>query len=309
MQLRKKHKSNYGNRMTRKWLGMCMIPLLFVIVFSYIPMFGAIIAFKDYRYDRGILGSEWVGFKNFEFFFKSDTFLRITYNTLKYNILFIIVGTACAVGLALLLYGLTSRRKTKIFQTILITPHFMSWVVVASMAYAILKPGNGFLNVILGWFNIEPVNWYGETGAWTPILTISYLWKTVGMDAIIYYAALMGIDNSYIEAAKVDGANNRQITLKIIIPFLVSLITTLTVLKVGNIFRADFGLFYQVPRNIGTLFETTDVVDTYIYRSMKEIGDMGMSTAIGLLQSAVGFVLVVITNKISKKIDPNSGLF
>ncbi len=288
---------------------MCAIPVLLVFVFNYLPMIGTIIAFKDYRYDLGILGSDWVGFKNFEFFFQSNVFARITINTLAYNFAFIIVSTASSILVALLLYEVTSRARTKLFQTILITPHFMSWVVAGSMVYAILQPQNGFLNTILNVFGIESINWYAEPNKWPAILTVTYVWKNVGMDSVIYYAALMGLDASLFEAAKIDGATRTQTTKSIIIPCILNLIVMLTILKVGNIFRADFGMFYQIPRNVSILYEKTDVVDTYIFRSMREVGDMGMSTAIGLLQSVVGFILVLITNWASKKIDEDYGLF
>lgn len=288
---------------------MCAIPVLLVFVFNYLPMIGTIIAFKDYRYDLGILGSDWVGFKNFEFFFQSNVFARITINTLAYNFAFIIVSTASSILVALLLYEVTSRARTKLFQTILITPHFMSWVVAGSMVYAILQPQNGFLNTILNVFGIEGINWYAEPNKWPAILTVTYVWKNVGMDSVIYYAALMGLDASLFEAAKIDGATRTQTTKSIIIPCILNLIVMLTILKVGNIFRADFGMFYQIPRNVSILYEKTDVVDTYIFRSMREVGDMGMSTAIGLLQSVVGFILVLITNWASKKIDEDYGLF
>lgn len=288
---------------------MCAIPVLLVFVFNYLPMIGTIIAFKDYRYDLGILGSNWVGFKNFEFFFQSNVFARITINTLAYNFAFIIVSTVSSILVALLLYEVTSRARTKLFQTILITPHFMSWVVAGSMVYAILQPQNGFLNTILNVFGIESINWYAEPNKWPAILTVTYVWKNVGIDSVIYYAALMGLDASLFEAAKIDGATRTQTTKSIIIPCILNLIVMLTILKVGNIFRADFGMFYQIPRNVSILYEKTDVVDTYIFRSMREVGDMGMSTAIGLLQSVVGFILVLITNWASKKIDEDYGLF
>lgn len=306
---KKSNVDSYARTMSVRWLAMCALPMLIVFVFNYLPMFGAIIAFKDYKYNLGILGSPWVGFENFKFFFESDVFFRITWNTLKFNLIFIIGSTVCAILIALFLYQISGRGRTKVFQTILITPHFMSWVVAASMAYAILQPAGGFLNTILTSMGLKAVNWYGEPKAWTPILTIAYLWKTVGMDSIMYYAALMGIDSTYFEAASIDGAGRFKTMRSIILPCLIPLVLTLTILKVGNIFRADFGLFYQLPRNVGTLYEATDVVDTYIYRSMREVGDMGMSSAIGLLQSVVGFVMVMMTNKISKKIDADSGLF
>lgn len=305
----KKRRLSFYQRESIPWFIMCAIPVLLVFVFNYLPMIGTIIAFKDYRYDLGILGSNWVGFKNFEFFFQSNVFARITINTLAYNFAFIIVSTVSSILVALLLYEVTSRARTKLFQTILITPHFMSWVVAGSMVYAILQPQNGFLNTILNVFGIESINWYAEPNKWPAILTVTYVWKNVGIDSVIYYAALMGLDASLFEAAKIDGATRTQTTKSIIIPCILNLIVMLTILKVGNIFRADFGMFYQIPRNVSILYEKTDVVDTYIFRSMREVGDMGMSTAIGLLQSVVGFILVLITNWASKKIDEDYGLF
>lgn len=288
---------------------LCIIPVVLVLIFNYLPMGGIIIAFKDYRYNLGIFGSEWVGFKNFEFFFKSTEFVRITWNTLYMNFVFIIIGTISSVLTAVLLFGLKSRNTTKVFQTTLITPHFLSWVVVAYMVYAFLNPQYGFLNVFLEKLGMKKVDWYATPGAWPIILSIAYVWKTVGMDSVVYYAALMGIDTSLFEAADIDGANPIQKFRTIIIPELVPLLTILTILKVGNIFRADFGLFYQLPRDVGLLYSTTDVIDTYIFRAMRVVGDMSMSSAVGLLQSVVGFVLVVLTNYITGKIDPDSTLF
>lgn len=288
---------------------LAVIPLLYVFIFSYLPMGGIIIAFKNYRYDQGIFGSEWVGFKNFEFFFKSNDFFRITRNTLVMNFIFIVFGIASALFVAIMLYGVVSRTKTKVFQTILITPHFLSWVVVASMLYGFLNTRYGIVNVFLSGIGIEKIDWYSKPEAWPVILTIASIWKHVGMDSVTYYAALMGIDSSYIEAATVDGASKWQIRWHIIIPAIVPIITILTILKIGGIFRADFGLFYQLPRNVGLLYETTDVMDTYIFRTMRVVGDMGMASAAGLLQSVVGFLLVIVTNKVSKMIDKDNGLF
>lgn len=298
-----------AKRISRVWLLMCLVPVLLLFVFKYIPMFGIILAFKNYSYNLGILKSPWVGLKNFEFFFQSDAFTMLTWNTLRHNIVFIVTGTLAALVVAILLYQVSGRGRTKVFQTILITPHFMSWVVVASMVYALLMPTGGFVNTILGFFGVEPVNWYGSPRAWNVILPIANIWKIVGMDSIMYYAALMGVDQAIQEAAYIDGANRRQTMTKVMLPCIVPMMLTLIILKVGNIFRADFGMFYQLPRDIGVLYPTTDVIDTYIFRTMRSVGDMGMSAAIGLLQSVVGFVLVMLTNAITKKIDPDSGLF
>ena len=288
---------------------LAAIPLLYIFVFSYLPMCGIIIAFKSYRYDKGIFGSDWVGFKNFEFFFASNDFARIVRNTLVMNTIFIVVGIFAAVMTAIVLYGVLSRTKIKIFQTILITPHFISWVVAGYMVYGFLNTRYGLVNQFLTNMGLEKFDWYSKPEAWPAILTIASVWKHVGMDSVTYFAALMGIDTSLIEAAKIDGATRWQVRRHVIIPCLVPIISILTILKIGNIFRADFGLFYQLPRDIGTLYETTDVVDTYIFRTMRVIGDMGMGSAAGLLQSIIGFALVMLTNYVSKKIDPDRGLF
>jgi len=293
-----------------QWYSMCALPLFLVLLFNYLPMGGLIIAFKDYKFDKGIFGSDWIGFKNFEFFVTSDEFTRVVGNTLYMNLIFIVVGTLSAILLAFLLYELHSRVLTKVFQTVLITPHFMSWVVVSCMLYAFLHPTNGLLNQFLvNVLHVDMVDWYGKPEAWPGILTIASVWKHVGMDSVVYYAALMGFDHSLIEAAQVDGARKWKINFKIVLPSLIPMIVILTIMKIGNIFRADFGLFYQLPRDIGTLYPTTDVIDTYVFRSMRRIGDMGMSTAIGFLQSVVGFVVVLITNACVKKVDNSMSLF
>lgn len=303
------HRSIGITRDDAQLFSLCIIPMLLIFVFSYVPMGGIIIAFKEYRFDEGIFGSPWVGLTNFKFFLHSNDFIKITWNTLSLNFVFIIMGIIAAVAVALLLFELKSRLSTKVYQTVLLTPHFMSWVVVGYMAYALLNPSYGLLNAWLKTVGLEAVDWYSKPNAWPVILTIASIWKHVGMDSIVYYAALMGLDSSYFEAAEIDGATKWQRTKYIVLPSLVPLLTIMTILKLGNIFRADFGLFYQLTRDVGTLYSTTDVIDTYIFRTMRVIGDMGMSSAAGLLQSVVGFVLVVLTNYFSKKIDPDNGLF
>ena len=294
---------------------LCAIPILLVILFKYVPMFGIVIAFKKYDFRGGIWGSPWVGFKNFEFFFKSDILLQLVRNTLGNNILFISFGILSSLVVAILLFELKSRTATKIFQTILITPHFMSWVIVAYMVLAILSPTSGFLNGIMTSLGIvdKPIDWYSKPNAWPIILTITSVWKTVGMDSVVYYASLMGIDTSLFEAAEVDGANKWQRTIHIVVPSLVPLIVILTILKIGSIFHADFGLFYNVTQDgaNGNLYETTNVIDTWTFRAFKEgTGDSyGQSSAMGLMQSIIGIILVLTTDALSKKVDKDLGLF
>ncbi len=293
---------------------LCLIPMIMIFIFNYIPMFGVIIAFKNYKFNLGILGSEWVGFKNFEFFFKSDVFFQLVRNTVFNNALFIVTGMFFAVLIAILLFELKSRSSTKIFQTLMITPHFMSWVVAGYMVYAILNPTYGYLNQILGFLGIEHIDWYSKPNAWPAILTIVSIWKHVGMDCVYYYAALMGIDTSLFEAAEIDGANRFQRIIHIVVPTLVPLITILGIMKIGAIFNADFGLFYSVTQDgaNGNLYETTNVISTYIFRTFKDgsLGNSyGLTTAVGLLQSVVGIVIVCITNWSAKKVDEELGLF
>ena len=288
---------------------MCVLPVFLVLVFSYLPMGGMIIAFKDYRYDLGILGSKWVGLDNMIYFLKTNDFWNITANTLYLNSIFIVVGMSSSIALAVLLFEITSRKCVKVYQTILITPFFMSWVIVGYISYGFLSPEYGLMNTIIQKMGMDPVSWYTTPEAWPWILTIFSTWKSVGMDSIYYYAALMGIDKTYFEAARIDGANKMTMIRKIVIPELVPLIILLFIMRIGGIFNADFGLFYQLTRDVGALYSTTDVIDTYIFRTMRVLGDMSLSSAVGVLQSVVGFILVLITNYAAKKIDPSSGIF
>lgn len=288
---------------------LAAVGLIALFIFNYIPMGGLIVAFKNYRYDLGIFGSEWVGLKNFDLLVKSSDFLKITRNTLLFNVIFIITGTIAQLVLAILMYEISSRRATKLYQTIMITPNFLSWVIVGYMAYAMLHPQHGYVNKFLESMGIDAIDWYSKPSAWYFILPIVNIWKGVGINSIIYYAALMGIDETLYEAADIDGAGKMKKIISITIPELVSLISIMIILSIGNIFRGDFGLFYQLTRDSGALYDATDVIDTYVVRATRNIGDFGVSSAIGFLQSVVGFVLVMITNYVSKKIDSNNALF
>jgi len=290
-------------------LSLAAIPILFVFVFNYLPMGGLIIAFKNFKYNLGIFGSEWIGFKNFEKFICSNTFATLVRNTVGNNLLFIFTGMISAILVAILLYHITSRHATKTFQTIIIIPHFISWVMVSYIAYTLFVPNTGIMDRVCESLNLPKISWYGTPAVWPAVLCIFNIWKHFGMDSVIYYAALMGVDDSIIEAAKVDGANRIQIMFKILLPQLMPVIIILGIMKFGNIFRGDFGLFYNVPRDIGALYETTDVLDTYIFRMTRVIGNMGVGAAAGLLQSFVGLICVVTVNKIVNKISPDSGLF
>lgn len=284
--------------------------IILLFVFCYIPMGGIILAFKKFRVDLGIWKSPWAGLKNFEFFFTSSDAWRVVRNTLGMNFLFIVFTTVCSVLFAVLMFRLRSRRLVKTYQTVTLMPSFLSWVVVGYMVYALLMPGSmGLINQIILLFGGEPVDWYARPGGWPVILLLVKLWHGVGYNSLFYYASLMGIDKEFFEAAQLDGATKTQEFRYIILPFLRSIIIVMTLLSIGNIFRADFGLFFNVPRNVGALYPTTDVIDTYVYRALTQLGNVGMSAAVGLVQSAVGFVLILATNLVVRKIDPESALF
>lgn len=291
-------------------LSVMLVPgIIFFLIFSYIPMLGVIIAFKDYRNNLGIFRSEWVGFQNFKFFFTSQDAFRIARNTVGYGLAFIILGIVCAVTIAILLYEIKNKLALKFYQTTMILPHFLSWVIVGYITYIILEPNMGILNQILQFFGMNGVNWYLNPKYWVVILPVVNVWKNVGLSCIMYYAALMGIDEQLFEAATVDGASKWKQIRYITIPSLVPLMTVLTILNVGSIIKGDFGLFYNIPRNVGLLYPTTDIIDTYIYRGLQTGDDIGITTAVGLFQSFVGLIMVVATNKIVKKISPENSLF
>ena len=282
--------------------------IISLAIFHYWPLAGNIMAFKDYKYAKGIFGSDWNGLKNFEYFFTSQDAVRITRNTILYNGAFIVVGIACAVIVALLLYQITMRGAIKLYQTVMILPRFLSWVIVSYIVYILLSPTSGVLNGILNAVGKSGVQWYGTTKPWPYILIFSNLWKHVGLDSIIYYSALLGIDEEQFEAAEVDGASKFVQMVRIAVPSILPVIVIMFILQIGSIFGGDFGLFYQIPRNIGTLYPVTDVIPTYVFRGLQG-GDYATSTAVGLFQSAVGFALVIITNIIVKKIDPDKAIF
>lgn len=289
-------------------LTMTIPGLILVFLFCYLPMPGIAIAFKKYNPNLGIWGSAWNGLDNFKFFFTSQDAGRTIRNTVFYSVGFLIIDLFFAVGLALMFYFLRSRKALKVYNTIVITPKFMSAVIVAFIVYAILSPSYGLLNSIIKFFGGKPIAWYSEPKYWPWILTITHIWQTVGMNSIVYYASLMSLDESLLEAAVIDGANRRQQIFHVIIPHLVPIMVITTILGMGSIFGGDFGLFYQVPKDQGLLYPTTDIISTYTYRAMLS-GSLEKSAAVGLFQSVVGLIMVVSTNAIVKKISPENSLF
>lgn len=284
------------------------VALLFA--FNYMPMFGLIIAFKNMNFAKGFFQSDWYGFRNFEFFIRTPDAFLITRNTIFYNLVFIVVGTVAAVFCAMALHELRNRRTAKFYQSIMFLPYFLSWVVVSYLAFSFLSVDMGFINKqILPLFHMQPIEWYGGTQYWPLILVFCNLWKYTGYHTIIYLASIVGILPEYFEAATIDGASKLQQIRKITIPLISPVVIILVLLGVGRIFFADFGLFYQVPRNTGALFNVTNVIDTYVYRALVNSGDIGMSSAAGLYQSVVGFVLVLVSNLVVRRVDPTKALF
>lgn len=285
------------------------LPALFALILVYyVPMFGLVIAFKNYSYDLGIWKSPWAGLKNFEFFFTSEDAFRVTRNTLLLNGSFIIISFAAAIVVALMLNDL-KKREIKLFQTVLFIPYFISWIVVGYLLYGFLAPNYGIVNTVLKSFNLAPVDWYSEPAYWPAILIICYLWKNVGYLTIIFYTGILGIDSTYYEAASIDGASRFQQARMITIPLIRPLIILMLILSIGKIFYSDFGLFFFVPREMGQLLPATDVIDTYVYRSLRVVGDLGMASAAGFYQSIVGFVLVMASNLVIRKIDRENAVF
>ena len=301
----------YKNRI---WLIMVLPGTIWLLLFAYLPMFGQVLAFKDFRihpdgFFASVITSEWVGWDNFKYLFSTNDAWIITRNTILYNLVFIVLGLVSAVATAILLNELLNKKLSKVFQTGMLFPHFISWVIGSYFVFTFFSADSGLLNNILGWFNIDPVSWYNEPKFWPYILVLLSLWKGVGYGSIIYLASIIGIDKAYYEAAMIDGASKWKQVKHITLPMLKPLMIILTIMNVGRIFNSDFGLFYQVPRDSGTLYGVTNVIDTFVFRGLMTLGDIGMSTAAGLYQSVVGLILVLITNYIVRKLDEESALF
>lgn len=308
-QKKKKKKINY-----RKYspLLIMMIPgLLYLLINNYLPMLGIVIAFKDVNFAKGILQSDWIGLANFEYLFKTSDAFIITRNTILYNVVFIALGTVLSLACAILLNEIKNKVLLKTYQSLITLPHLISMVIVSYLVYAMLSADTGFMNkTVLPRFGIEDgILWYSESKYWPVILTLVNIWKGVGYSSIVFFAALLGIDEEYYEAARLDGANRWQQILRITLPMLTPIIIMLTLLNVGRIFYSDFGLFYQVPLNSGALFDTTATIDTYVFRGLTGNGDIGMSTAAGVYQSIVGFVLVILANYSVRLYNKDNALF
>ncbi len=290
-------------------LHVLALPVLaYLLIFSYAPMFGVILGFENYSVAKGFFGSEWLGLRNFEFLFHTLDAWRITRNTVLYNIAFITVNTSLSVLLALVLNEMYLRRLSKVIQTMMIMPYFLSMSVVAIIVYAFIG-ANGVVNSIIKSMGQSGSNWYVYKPLWPFLLVFISAWKGVGYTAIVYVASISGISQEYYEAAVLDGASKLQQARYVTLPHLKHIIVIMLILSMGGMFKGDIGLSYNVTMNSGALYEVVDVIDSYVYRALKTLGNTGMSTAAGLYQSVVGFVLIMISNKIVRHVDEESALF
>lgn len=294
-----------------KWLLLMTLPgIVYLFINNYVPMYGVILAFKNYNYVDGIWGSAWAGFDNFKFLFNSQDAYIITRNTFLYNFVFIVLNLVLAVLVALLINEIKDKAISRFYQSTFLLPHIISMVVVAYLVYSFLNVDSGLVNrLLIHWFGSEAVSWYGEPKYWPYILVIVNAWKNVGYLSIIYFASIIGIDKDYYEAATIDGATKWKQMTRITIPLILPVITTMTLLAVSGILRSDFGLFYQVPMNTGALIPTTNTIDTFVYRAMIQSGDIGMSTAAGFYQSVVCLVLILVANTAVRRINKRDALF
>lgn len=295
----------------KKWLPLflMMAPgLVYLFINNYVPMAGLVVAFKNYNMVDGIFGSPWVGFKNFQYLLK-DAF-AITRNTLLYNLVFITLNTILGIIFAIFICDVRNKKLKTVYQSAILLPFLMSIVIVSYITFAFFSADNGLMNnTILPALGKEPAAWYQEPKYWPVILVIVNCWKGVGYGCLIYISSITGIDPAFYEAAELDGASKWEQIKYITLPSIAPSIITLTLLNIGRIFYADFGLFYQVTQNSGQLYSTTNVIDTYVYRGLLQVGNIGMASAAGFYQSVIGFVLVLAANLIVRRFSKENALF
>lgn len=288
---------------------MLLPAVLFFFVMCYLPMVGIIIAFKQYNYAGGIFGSPWIGFENFRFFIESGQLFHVTKNTILYNAAFITINNLLEIVIAILLAEMAGKWLRKWLQSAIFLPYFISWVVVGAFVYNFFNFEFGSVNTLLRSLNITPIDVYSNPTAWVYILIFFSAWKTVGYGTVFYLAAIMNIDHETYEAAEIDGANIFQRIRHITIPALVPTVIILLLLAVGNIVRGDFQMFYQIVGDNGLVFNATDVIDTFVVRSLLNIQEFGMSSAAGVYQSVLSFIIIISVNAIVRKVEKDYALF
>lgn len=287
---------------------MLLPGMVYILINNYIPMTGIIVAFKKYSAQKGIWGSDWAGLSNFLYLFRNDASILIR-NTLLYNIVFIFLDMFFGIVFAILITDVYHKKLKKLYQSAILLPFLISIVIVSYIVYAFLSVENGMFNSILGSMGREEIQWYASPQYWPFILCFVHVWKGVGYGCMIYIAGIAGIDPALYESAKLDGASKWKQIRYVTLPELVPSVTTLLLLNVGHIFNSDFGLFYQVPQNSGALYSVTNTIDTYVYRALTSAGGIGKSSAAGVFQSVVGFVLVMASNAIVRKFSKENAIF
>ena len=295
----------------KNWMLMLMALPAVVVVFviCYMPMPGIILAFKDYKPGKGIWGSNWTGLKNFQFLFNSGIAWQIVRNTVGLNFMFIVLAQVFGLTMAFMMNEIYAKYIAKVFQSFLFFPHFVSWVLVGYFTFAFLNADNGFVNSVVVQFGMAPVNWYAQPTYWVPILAFLSVWKGLGYFTILYLAGILGINPEYYEAARMDGASKLQEIWHISLPLIRPLVIINVLLAIGRIFYANFDFIWNVTRDTGMLLETTNVIDTYIYRSMAAIGNFNLAAAAGFFQAIAGFSLVLLANWVVRKLDKEQALF
>lgn len=304
----KNKKSSNFRKLLPYWL-LVLPGMIYMFIFNYVPMFGAMIAFKNYRVADGILGSKWVGFRNFKYFFESIDATRILRNTILYNIAFLILtGVVLAAIISLMLYEVRSKVALKVYHTSMLVPHFMSYVVISILVLVFLDPTSGIFNVIRNALGGEKIMWYSEPKYWPFIIIFVNVWRDVGFASLYLYSALLNIDESLFEAAELDGAGKLRRIWHISIPALVPMLCIVVISRLGHILSANLGLFQLVPLESSALLPTTDVISTYIVRGLQS-SNLSYTAAVGLFQGVVGLILVLVSNGIIRKVSPENAMF
>lgn len=304
-------RQTFAQVIRQHWMLLLMLlpAVVYVVVFNYIPMTGIVLAFKNYNFRGGIYGSPWVGLDNFNFLKIGGKLGMVTRNTLLYNLAFIFLGVIFEMGSAILLNEMLSKKFKKVSQTLMFLPYFISWVVVGAIMYNVFNYERGIANHVITALGGQPFDLYNSPGSWPPVLIFLKIWKNTGYGSVVYLAAITGLDQEMFEAATIDGASAWEKIRHITIPSLVPTMMVLVLLAIGNIFRGDFGLFYQTVKSSALLQPTTDVIDTYVFRLLINNGDYGMSAAAGLYQSVLCFITINICNFLVKKVQPDYALY
>ena len=296
----------------KRWLPVFIMGLpglAYFFINCYMPLYGMLIAFKKFDYSKGIWKSEWVGFKNFRYLFATEDAWIITRNTLVYNLAFMVVNVVIGVALAIFLNEVRSKKARKFYQTVILLPYIMSYVVISYLGYTFLGDTTGLINGLFTSLGMSRVSFYADPKYWPWILMFVYIWKNIGYQMVVYLSTIVGIDTTYYEAAELDGASKWQQIRYITLPMLKPTIIMLTTISMGMIFRSDFGLFYQTPKNQGLLYSATDTIDTYVFRALINNANMSMSSAAAFYQSIVCFITIMIFNGIMNRVSKEDALF